>query len=152
MQAHSGLSEEQKKKVWCLLNYEKLSSECCNHLAQNSKFPSKSALEALVSQQCKLKNLLNDTNELKSFVIDSPCSSLGAESKSKKSEEQIVLYAGRVDVLSENENLRTNLQGMQWRVLELEKVCKKMQDQMTKMMRSRLSGQSNARSLPRLCS
>lgn len=77
-----------------------------------------------------------------------------AETKVKKEEtcEQIVLYAGRLDISSENEKVRANLQGMQWRVLELEKVCKKMQNQMAKMMKSRLSSQSNARSLPRLCS
>lgn len=76
------------------------------------------------------------------------------ESKGKKDEscEQIVLYAGTLDLSNEKEKIRAHLQGMQWRVLELEKVCKNMQNQMAKMMKSRSSSQINARFLPRLCS
>ncbi|KAK1388980.1 BTB/POZ domain-containing protein [Heracleum sosnowskyi] len=152
LEAHAGLSVEEKKRLCYALNYEKLSSETCKHLAHNSKFPSRSAIEALASQQNKLKNLLEDTNQPKPF-IDSPCSSVDTEIKDKKEDscEQIVLYAGRLDISNENEKVRANLQGMQCRVVELEKICKKMQNQMSKMLKSRVSRQSNARSLPRLC-
>ncbi|KAA8524554.1 hypothetical protein F0562_010977 [Nyssa sinensis] len=153
LEVHAGLSEEEKMNICCGLNYEKLSSETCNHLAHNAKFPSKSAAQAIISQQYKLKNLLQDTNQPTPFT-DSPCSFVEINSKGKKNEacEQIVLYAGKLDLSSENEKLKAHLQGMQWRVLELEKVCKKMQTQMTKIMKSRLSNHSNAKSLPRLCS
>ncbi|KAF1001582.1 hypothetical protein AG4045_022406 [Apium graveolens] len=124
----------------------------CEHLANNSKFSSRSAIEALASQQNKLKSLLENINQPKPF-IDSPCSSVDTVIKDKKegSCEQIVLYAGRLDISNENEKLRANLQGMQSRVVELEKVCKKMQNQMSKMLKSRVSRQSNSRSLPRIC-
>ncbi|XP_063936482.1 BTB/POZ domain-containing protein At3g22104 isoform X2 [Daucus carota subsp. sativus] len=152
LEAHTGLSEEDKRRLCYALNYEKLSSETCRHLAHNSKFPSRSAIEAVVSQQNKLKSLLEDTNQSKPF-FDSPCSSVDTEIKDKREEscEQIVLYAGRLDFTNENEKLRANLQGMQCRVVELEKICKKMQNQMSKMLKSKLSRQNNARSLPRLC-
>ncbi|KAA8526463.1 hypothetical protein F0562_008334 [Nyssa sinensis] len=152
LEVHAGFSEEEKMNICCGLNYEKLSSETCKHLAQNTKFPSKLAVQALISQQCKLKNLLQGTNQPYPF-IDSPCSSVEIDTKEKKDEanEEIVLYAGKIDLLAENEKLRAHLQGVQWRVLELEKVCRKMQTQMTKIMKSRLSKHSNARSLPRLC-
>lgn len=152
VQAHSGLSEEEKKRLCYALNYEKLSSESCEHLARNSKFPSRSAVEALASQQNKLKSLLEDTSQPEPF-IDSPCSLVDTEIKDKKEDscDQIVLYAGRVDISNENEKLRANLRGMQCRVVELEKICKKMQNQMSKMLKSRVSRQNNARSLPRLC-
>ncbi|KAF8414056.1 hypothetical protein HHK36_002055 [Tetracentron sinense] len=153
LEVHAGLSEEEKMKVCCALNYEKLSIEACKHVAQNPKFPSRTAVQALISQQSKLKSLLQDTNHLKSFD-DSPCSYIEKGSKGKKEEEgeQIVLYAKKLDLSMENEKLRANLQGMQWRVMELEKVCRKMQTQMTKIMKSRPSGPSNSRSLPKLCS
>ncbi|KAK3010329.1 hypothetical protein RJ639_011737 [Escallonia herrerae] len=149
LEVHAGLSEDEKMKVCCGLNYEKLSSEAWNHLAQNNKFPSKSAAQALISQQCRLKSLLQDTNQ-----PVSPCSFVDTESNGKKDEshDQIVLYAGKLDLSAENEKLKVHLQSMHGRVIELEKVCRKMQTQMSKMMRSRLSSHSNARSLPRLCS
>ncbi|KAM7503571.1 hypothetical protein LguiB_002475 [Lonicera macranthoides] len=153
LEVHPGLSEEEKRRVCCGLNYGKLSSEACNHLAQNPKFPSKSTAQALTSQQNKLKSLLDDTNGPKP-IIDSSFGPIEAKSKGNKDKgcEQIVIYAQKLDVLAENEKLKAHLQGMQWRVMELEKACKKMQSQMSKMMKSRLSRQSSARSLPSLCS
>ncbi|XP_077211069.1 BTB/POZ domain-containing protein At3g22104-like isoform X2 [Tasmannia lanceolata] len=152
LEVHTGLSEEEKMKICCVLNYEKLSSEACKHLAQNSKFPSRAVIEALVSQQSKLKNLLHDTDNLKSFG-NLPCSYSDKATKGKKdnSGDQIILYAKKLDLSTENENMKAHLQGMQWRVMELEKLCRKMQNQMAKIMKSRLSSPSNAR-LPKLCS
>ncbi|KAF5950109.1 hypothetical protein HYC85_012102 [Camellia sinensis] len=142
LEVHAGLSEEEKINVCYGLNYEKLSPEAFNHLAQNEKFPSKSAAQALISQHGKLKSLLPVTDQSKSF-IDSPCSSVDIDTEGRKDDacEQVVLYAGKLDLSAENEKLRSHLQGMQWRVLELEKACKKMQTQMTKIMKSRLSSQ-----------
>lgn len=154
LQVHSGLSEEDKIKVCCGLNYKKLSSEACDHLANNEKFPPRLGVEALISYHCKLKGLLQDTTQEKS-PIDSPCTSLDLNDKNKENNncDKIVVYSGNLNVSAENEKLRAHLQGMHCRVLELEKVCKKMQNQMTKMMKSRLSSQSSgSRSLPRLCS
>ncbi|XP_058220229.1 BTB/POZ domain-containing protein At3g22104-like isoform X2 [Rhododendron vialii] len=155
LEVHDWLSEEEKLNLCCGLNYEKLSLQACDQLAQNPKFPSKSAVQALISQHSKPKCLLHETNQPKPF-IDSPCSSVDIDTNRKKDEahQQIVPYAGNLDISSENEKLKAHLQGMQRRVVELEKVCKKMQTQMTKIMKSRLSSQSSAsaRSLPKLCS
>lgn len=145
---HPRLSEEEKTKICCAINYEKLSSESCKHLAHNSRFPSRTALQALVSQHSKLKNLLKDTNN---NIRAAPLA------KGKDGSEQIILYAKKLDLSMENEKLRANLQGMQWKVMELEKVCRKMQIQMAKMTRStRASSGSghrgSSRSLPKLCS
>ncbi|CAI0550248.1 unnamed protein product [Linum tenue] len=152
LEAHTGLSNEEKMKICCALNYEKVSAEVCMHISQNKKFPSRTAIQALMSQQVKLKNLLQPTNATTCFV-DSPCSSLGEpDQKGNKDEQQIVLYAAKLDFSADNERLRAHLQGMQWRVMELEKVCRKMQTQMTKMMKSKTPNRSSSRSLPKLCS
>ncbi|XP_059661028.1 BTB/POZ domain-containing protein At3g22104-like isoform X2 [Cornus florida] len=153
LEVHAGLSDDEKINICCGLKYEKLSSEAGNHLAQNTKFPSQCAIRALTSQQCKLKSLFRDTNQPKP-LIDSPCSFVEPDQKGKKGEasKQIVLYAGKLNPSAENEKLRARLQGMQSRVLELEKACKKMESQMTKIMKSRLSSHRYSRSLPRLCS
>lgn len=150
---HAGLLEKEKLKICCALNYEKLSAEVCVHLSQNKKFPSRSAVQALISQQYKLKNLLHGTNNSRLFT-DSPSNSTEVRSEGRKNEasKQVVLYAGKLDVLSESEKLRAHLQGMQWRVIELEEVCRKMQTQMAKILKSRASSHGHARSLPKLCS
>lgn len=149
MQIHSSLSEEQKMKVCYGLNYEKLSSDAFNHLTRNPKFPSKSAVQAVISQQQKLKSLLQDTNHAVAFT-DPPTTSTTPGRRDEGS-KQIVLYAKKFNLTDENEKLKAHLQGMQWRVVELEKVCRKMQVQMTKMMKSRMSKHS-AKSVPKLCS
>lgn len=147
MQVHSSLSEEQKIKVCLGLNYEKLSSEAFNHLSKNTKFPSKSAINALVSQQRKLKGLLLDSADQATFT-----GSPWQETKEEEGSEQVVLYAKRLNLSDENAKLKAHLQGMQCRVVELESVCRKMQVQMSKMMKSRIPRQGNAKSVPRLCS
>ncbi|XP_057455789.1 BTB/POZ domain-containing protein At3g22104 isoform X2 [Lotus japonicus] len=153
LEVHSQLSQEERVKICCSLNYEKLSSQACLHLSQNTKFPSKSAVQALSSQQSKLKNLLQVTPGSTPYN-DSPCNSKGVAQKGKKDKtsEQLVLYADNHDLSADNEKLRAHLQGMQWRVMELEKICRKMQVQMTKMTKSKVSGNSYAKSLPKLCS
>ncbi|XWS39545.1 hypothetical protein CRYUN_Cryun18bG0064600 [Craigia yunnanensis] len=153
LEVHTGLSEEEKMKICCALNYGKLSTEACIHLSQNAKFPSKSAVQALIFQQLKLKNLLQGANNTKLYT-DSPCNFTETRDKAKKDKasEQIVLFSGRLDISADNEKLRAHLQGMQWRVMELEKICKKMLTQMAKITKSKVSSHSTARSLPRLCS
>jgi hypothetical protein len=106
-----------------MLCIEKLSAEVCIHLSQNTKFPSKYAAQALISQQYKLKGLLHGTNSSKPYT-DSPCTSsadVSGMGKQDEATDQVVLYAGKLDVVSDNEELKAHLQGMQWRVMELEK-------------------------------
>ncbi|PIN19630.1 hypothetical protein CDL12_07689 [Handroanthus impetiginosus] len=154
LEVHSNLSEEHKMKVCLGLNYEKLSSGAFNHLARNANFPCESAVQAVISQQRKLKSLLQDTNQAN--FNDSPRCSFETTHKGSKVEDegskQIILYAKKLNLSDENEKLKAHLEGMQWRALELENVCRKMQIQMTKMMKSRTSSQSSAKSVPKLCS
>ncbi|CAB4274279.1 unnamed protein product [Prunus armeniaca] len=153
IEVHAGLSEEEKMKICCVLNYEKLSSQTCIHISQNKKFPSKAAVQALVSQQLKLKSLLHPTNNSKSYA-DSPCSAAEVGNAGRKfdANEQLVLYTGKLDLAADNLKLRAHLQGMQCRVMELEKLCKKLQTQMATFRKSRVSSHSHARSVPKLCS
>lgn len=145
---HGGLSEEERLKICCVLNYEKLSSEACLHLSQNTKFPSKSALQALIVQQSKLKSLLLGTP---SPILSRSSSDVGSRGN-RITSDQVVLYSGKFDVPIQNEKITSDLQGMHWRVKELENILRKMQSQMAKITRSRVAGHSFSRSLPKLCS
>ncbi|KAF7805836.1 BTB/POZ domain-containing protein [Senna tora] len=151
LEVHGGLSEEERVKICCSLNYEKLSTKACLHLSQNTKFPSRSAVQALVVQQSKLKTLLLSTPSTTPFTV-SPrsCSDVGGTKN--RTSEQVVLYSGKFQVSKPGDKLSSHLQGIQWRVSELENICRKLQTQMAKMMRSRVSGHSYSRSLPKLCS
>jgi len=142
------------------LSYEKLSPLCCKHLARNGAFPTRAAVQALASQHTVLKSLvLRDPAELKP-VAPSPPPSTGKRRETcyddggrggGENDGQVILYAGRLDLTLENQNLRSLLDGMHWRVMELEKVCSRMKTQMTKM-KARRAGSRTARSLPRMCS
>ncbi|KAF5741461.1 BTB/POZ domain-containing protein [Tripterygium wilfordii] len=154
LEVHARLSEEGKNTICFALNYDKLSSEACVHLSQNTRFPSKLAVQALKSQQLKLKSLIQNTNNPKSYT-DSPCQFKEIRNKEEKDEasEQIVLYSRKLDYSTDDkEQLREHIQGMQLRVIELEKVCRKMQTRMSKNAKSKTPSHGTARSLPRLCS
>ncbi|KAL4351204.1 hypothetical protein GQ457_06G004410 [Hibiscus cannabinus] len=131
-------------EICCALNYEKLSGKACLHLSRNTKFPSKTAVRALVSLQPKLEYLLQGINNAERYT-DLPYrfTGIGGRAKEDEGSEQAVVY---------KEKLRAQLQGMQLKVMELEKVCKKMQTQLAKFMKSKLSNHRTTRSLPRLCS
>jgi hypothetical protein len=137
------------------LMYEKLSPECCKHLARNAAFPTRAAVQALASQHTVLKSLvLRDSGEMKPVTPPPPFTGNKPCRDSYETNGQVILYAGRLDLSLENQNLRSLLDGMHWRVMELEKVCSRMKAQMTKMKttRPRRGTTCTARSLPRMCS
>ncbi|KAI4378295.1 hypothetical protein MLD38_015791 [Melastoma candidum] len=125
MEVHPGLSREDRAKMCGALNYDKkLSDE-----AYNPKFPSRNPMPAQISPIPV--NIKSKTGE------------------SEPHRKQAVQHTGEPEM--DNEKLQAQLQGMQSRVTELEKACKKMQNQMGKMPKAR-AGSSCNRSLPRLCS
>lgn len=138
-EVHPGLSGEERRKLCCSLDYEKLSTEALRHLTQNANFPSEYAALALVSQQSKLKSLLQYAEQSTNTIH-------------KGRKDQVVLYARKLNASGENEKRRPRLQGVEWRVLEVEKVCMKMQPQMERMRKSRMPRHSYGRFLPMLCS
>ncbi|XP_051140264.1 BTB/POZ domain-containing protein At3g22104 isoform X2 [Andrographis paniculata] len=168
LQVHSGLCEEQKMRLCLGLNYEKLSSGALNHLVQNPNFPPKLAVGALIWQQRKLRSLLfhSASKGSTSTSFSGGCVGGMEEEGEGSKQQQIVVYAKKVarhlgeKEMMEAAHLHLHLEGMQWRVVELEKVCRKMQVRMRKMMMMKKKKQmqksttrSNTRAmLPKLCS
>lgn len=139
MQVHPGLSEEERKRLCCSINYEKLSRAALSHLAENTLFPLEHFALALVSQRSKLKSLLRSATATHEEGRDEDC-------------DQVVLYVRQQDALSEHEKVKPRLQSLQTRVLEVESVCMKLQPQNVKMRKSRMLRLVYGRSLPLLCS
>ncbi|XP_023534653.1 BTB/POZ domain-containing protein At3g22104-like [Cucurbita pepo subsp. pepo] len=155
IEVHTEMTEEEKVKICCALNYEKLSVETSLNLSKNTRFPSMSSLQALVSEQVKLKSLLQTAKNSKS--ITRSCHELdecGDKSTDRaETVNRVVLYAEKLDFPDDDEKLKAHVQGIQWRVMELERVCTKLEAQMGKVMKSRVtSSHSELKSLPWLCS
>ncbi|KAJ0446498.1 putative BTB/POZ domain, NPH3 domain, NPH3/RPT2-like family protein [Helianthus annuus] len=175
LESHPCLSLEERSRLCRCLNYEKLSLEACKDLAKNPRIPPRIAVQALVSQHSNIPTVYtNDHHQDYSYVINDHNHQTPL---TKSSRELMVLYNnnGAHDHLqydSADHSSRTssrydqadkelddgvvklNLQKMQWRVVELEKVCREMKGQMSKMVkgdRVMLSGSSHGRPLPRLC-
>ncbi|KAL6187214.1 hypothetical protein ACLB2K_043329 [Fragaria x ananassa] len=159
LESHPTLSFEERSRLCRCLNYEKLSLEACKELAKNPKIPPRVAIQALISQQSKV----TATEE---FVHASPCSTASASNhfnshSHSSSHSQMVLYnnggvGADKDSFPEESSLDTklNLQRMQWRVVELEKLCREMKGQMSKMVKNNVLSSStptHGRALPRLC-
>ncbi|XP_044331599.1 BTB/POZ domain-containing protein At3g22104 isoform X1 [Triticum aestivum] len=154
-QVHGRLTDDEKMKICKGINYEKLSPECCKHLATNSGFPTRAAVQALASQHTVLKGIIRHSGPLKPASPPPPPAAHreSYDDADGDSNGQVVLYASRLELTLENQNLKSLLDSMHWRVMELEKVCSRMKTQMTKMKASRRGGgAAAARSLPRMCS
>ncbi|KAH1122252.1 hypothetical protein J1N35_005412 [Gossypium stocksii] len=139
LQSHPTLSFEDRSRLCRCLNYEKLTFEASKELAKNPRIPPNISVQALISQQSKVPQ-----NELMLY---------GSNPKGSR-----VLYhdskdSSSADNFSEGtEYMKLNLQKMQWRVVELEKACKEMKGQMSKLVRhnSAITPCYNA-TLPRFC-
>ncbi|VAH45037.1 hypothetical protein VPH35_028397 [Triticum aestivum] len=156
-QVHGRLTDDEKMKICKGINYEKLSPECCKHLATNSGFPTRAAVQALASQHTVLKGIIRHSGPLKPASPPPPPAAHreSYDDAGGDNNGQVVLYASRLELTLENQNLKSLLDSMHWRVMELEKVCSRMKTQMTKMKASRRGaggGAAAARSLPRMCS
>ena len=148
MQSHPVLSLEERTTLCRCLNYEKLTLEACKDLAKNRRIPPGVAVQALASQQCKLH--ISDP---------STCSQSQTPRRrvARRATHSVDLGGGDDD---EKELLRLNLQRMQSRVVELERACKEMKGQMSRMAKGKSFSfgagaaschQTGGRGLPRLC-
>ncbi|KAF6160770.1 hypothetical protein GIB67_035971 [Kingdonia uniflora] len=135
LESHPTLTMEERSRICRCLNYEKLSLEACKELAKNPRVPPRITVEALVAQQAKV--------QIKE-IITAPESPSWSETDTDKFSE----FSSE-----EKEEMKMNLQKMQCRVVELEKVCKQMKGQMSKLMVKDkvFSNLTNSRALPRLC-
>ncbi|KAL5070842.1 hypothetical protein RYX36_021729 [Vicia faba] len=115
LDSHPMIAFEESSRLCGCLNYNKLSFEVCKELAKNQRIPPRIAMQALISQQRNVPSCCE-------YAID------------VMSPSQVFLYYEDNDdkFLEEKEDVRMFLESMQWRVEELEKLCKEMKVQMLK--------------------
>lgn len=92
-------------------------------------------MQALISQQSKIP-----TND---FAINSP----------RKKHSQLVMYneASRDSFSKEKKHMKLNLERLQWKVVELEKVPKEMNGQISNLFSRILLNPARAGASPRNC-
>ncbi|XP_072993043.1 BTB/POZ domain-containing protein At3g19850 [Typha latifolia] len=141
LESHPTLSPEERTTLCRCLNYEKLTLEACKDLAKNRRIPPGVAVQALVSQQSKfqIRPSIKDRPDPSQTPRRLTCTE-GAEGEKVSTE-----------LLDEKEQLKLNLHRMQSRVVELEKVCREMKGQMSKMAKTKSFNSHNGRGIPRLC-
>lgn len=172
LESHPTLSFEERSRLCRCLNYEKLSLEACKELAKNPRIPPRVAVQALASQKHVNYEPPTKTDQLEYYCESpqTPCKN----NSNNKTNKQIVIYGSKGGANLEDEkdheddddsscnfsqgseDMRLNIQRMQWRVLELEKLCKDMKGQMTKLVRYNNSNNKSFNSPaynrpPRLC-
>ncbi|XP_055806376.1 BTB/POZ domain-containing protein At3g19850-like isoform X2 [Solanum dulcamara] len=154
LESHPTLPLEERSRLCRCLNYDKLSLEACKDLAKNPRIPPRIAVHALASQGSsqnffKEKDAKNKTSISKNHQMvvykkhESDMSSGASDHRNDQSTDEE--YA-------ESEHMRLNLQRMQWKVVELEKVCREMKGQMSRMVKTgAMAPPPHSRALPRLC-
>ena len=136
-------------RLCSVVNRDKLSAEALEHLAQNSNFPSRKTLQSFITQQSKINISIHDHF---SYLKNSSQSTFHGDAKGEQEDlEQILIYARRHGHSKKIDNLETELQGMQKRVAEWEKVCTMMCSEKRIVTKPSLHGLGKARSLPKLC-
>uniref|UniRef100_A0A803R9M3 NPH3 domain-containing protein n=1 Tax=Cannabis sativa TaxID=3483 RepID=A0A803R9M3_CANSA len=150
LESHPTLSSEERSKLCKCLKFEKLSLETCKELAKNPKIPPEITIEALIKQQSKIVLSTNNYNE---FGDDHHFPSLTSKIASRNNKG--AFYGGcnnnSEKITEEKEFVEQNLQRMQRRVMELEKVCREMKGQMSRMVKHSVFATPHSKTLPRLC-
>lgn len=171
MQSHPTISIEERSRLCRCLNYEKLSLEACKDLAKNPRIPPRIAVQALAAQHCSSYDY-DDEDEPQQQQQQQQQQKIHKNHSSKNS-KQIILYnnhsksnsgsdggsgrggGGGDEEEEENEYMKLNIQKMQWRVVELEKVCQEMKGQMSRMVKGKVMigppHHVHGRNLPRMC-
>ncbi|CAN1297679.1 BTB/POZ domain-containing protein At3g19850 [Linum perenne] len=162
LESHPTLSFEERSRICRCLDFERLSMEACKEIAKNPKIPPSVAVQALMSKRSSKHNH-HSTNEPlphrrdlhkvearhKSKIIESTTPRRvknNGEVSLADFDTQLHKYScspavkgrttpGRVSVsnLREDEDVEKSVVRMQKKVVELERACREMKNQMSKM-------------------
>ncbi|KAJ8548908.1 hypothetical protein K7X08_029889 [Anisodus acutangulus] len=159
LESHPALPLEERSRLCRCLNYDKLSLEACKDLAKNPRIPPRIAVQALASQGSSLpaENYVKEKDAKKKTSISKNIHHQMVLYKKNKSHDSSSASDHHHDKSldeedAESEHMRLNLQRMQWKVVELEKVCREMKGQMSRIVKTgAMVPPPHTRALPRLC-
>lgn len=126
LQAHPGLSEEEKEKVSGVVDGRKLTLEACTHAAQNERLPLRTVVQVLFFEQLQLRRAIART-----IMANEGGGAAGSGEEGGESDG-----GGTWRVAARgNQMLRLDMDSMRNRVQELERECTSMRKAIDKMDR-----------------
>ncbi|CAN1240584.1 BTB/POZ domain-containing protein At3g19850 [Linum grandiflorum] len=130
LETHRSLSMEERSRLCGCLNFEKLSMEACKEMAKNPKIPPTISVQALMSKRSTIPNSIGRGSSTPSRMklVNGDVYGYSCSPSTK----------GRIDQTRNNESdmdieIEMNVVKMQERVVELERNCRKLKKEMSKM-------------------
>jgi hypothetical protein len=126
VQAHPGLTEEEKEKVSGVVDGRRLTLEACTHAAQNERLPLRTVVQVLFFEQLQLRRAIARTI----MANEDGAAGSGGEEGGGHSDGGTWRVAARG-----NQMLRLDMDSMRSRVQELERECTSMRKAIQKIDR-----------------
>lgn len=112
-QAHSNLSDMERKKVCSVMDCQKLSREACAHAAQNDRLPVQTVVQVLYYEQERLRDAMNGNEKGESPIQ--------AKRNSYSGDNQIHPISNEIlSLRKENEDLKLELAKLKMKLQEIE--------------------------------
>ncbi|XVF69574.1 hypothetical protein PTKIN_Ptkin11bG0092300 [Pterospermum kingtungense] len=124
LKSHPWLSESDREQLCRLMDCQKLSLEACTHAAQNERLPLRVVVQVLFFEQLQLRTSIAGCF----LVSDNLDGSRQLRSGFAGSTE-----GGWASTVRENQVLKVGMDNMRMRVLELEKECSNMRQEIAKL-------------------
>jgi hypothetical protein len=127
VQAHPGLTEEEKEKMSGVVDGRKLTLEACTHAAQNERLPLRTVVQVLFFEQLQLRRAIART------IVANEDGAAGSGEEGGRSDGGGGTW--RAATARGNQMLRLDMDSMRSRVQELELECSSMRKVIEKMDR-----------------
>ncbi|XP_024525382.1 BTB/POZ domain-containing protein At1g30440-like [Selaginella moellendorffii] len=133
LKAHPWLLEHERERICRIMDCQKLSLEACTHAAQNERLPLRVVVQVLFFEQLQLRTAIagcflvadnvDQSRPLRSSHLVENAGGVGHSS----------LQNGWASVIRENQVLKVDMDRMRSRVVELEKECTTMRQEIEKL-------------------
>lgn len=148
LKAHPWITDQDREQLCKLMDCQKLSLEACTHAAQNERLPLRVVVQVLFFEQMQLRTAIAGC-----FLVSE---NLDASRPSRQNvgisndgalPPQNIRGEGRPNIVRENQVLKTDMDIIRARVLELEKECSSMRKEIDKLGKGKGQGGSASKTL-----
>ncbi|URD91134.1 BTB POZ domain-containing protein [Musa troglodytarum] len=133
--SHPWLTESEREQICQLINCQKLSLEACTHAAQNERLPLRLVVQVLFFEQLHLRSSIAGWL----FVSDRVENSQAPHANLALQKSSNVAIQADISEEQENDDHHVDVDDMRSQVLELEKECLSMKQEIGKLGKPRSS-------------
>ncbi|CAL9079063.1 unnamed protein product [Musa textilis] len=135
LKSHPWLTESEREQICQLINCQKLSLEACTHAAQNERLPLRLVVQVLFFEQLHLRSSIAGWF----FVSDRVENSQAPHANLALQKSSNVAIQADISEEQENDDHHVDVDDMRSQVLELEKECLSMKQEIGKLGKPRSS-------------